>query len=373
MDSRRSAVDFERAPNQLADILHGCLFGETTWQYFLDRLNDTLPGGRSLLMVHDGAAGMGRFALSSQLSDDDIRIYNQHYSHVNPWMKRAAVRPVGLGVISEQMLPYADLIKTEYYNDYMKRIACEGGVGITVMRERSRSTIVTTMTSRADPDANLAAANLLTRLFPDLRRVLNITRSHLTEMENEQLAIFDAIGIGTILIGSDCTVKQSNAAGQAILGKAEICSVTPSGRFYLRHTAANASLMQMLGILATKPGHFSCTVDTVQGPAKITLTRLYRDKATDFWGGPTVAVIFEQRRQTPPEPLLLSQRYKLTAAETRLTNSLLDGKSLKDSAETFGVTEGTARQQLKSIFHKVGVSRQSELIRIVGLALGGLI
>ncbi|MDQ0558646.1 DNA-binding CsgD family transcriptional regulator [Rhizobium mesoamericanum] len=52
-------------------------------------------------------------------------------------------------------------------------------------------------------------------------------------------------------------------------------------------------------------------------------------------------------------------------AEAGLTGSLLKGKSLKEAAAIFGVAEGTVRQQLKSIFHKVGVSRQSELIRML--------
>ncbi|WP_028749147.1 hypothetical protein [Rhizobium mesoamericanum] len=60
MDFRRTAFDFERAPDQLTDILYGCLFGETTWQHFLDRLTASLPGGRSILMVYDGIVKSGR-------------------------------------------------------------------------------------------------------------------------------------------------------------------------------------------------------------------------------------------------------------------------------------------------------------------------
>ncbi|WP_156932752.1 helix-turn-helix transcriptional regulator [Rhizobium sp. IBUN] len=372
MDLRRTAFDFERAPAQLTDILYGCLFGETNWQHFLDRLNAALPGGQSLLLSYDAAAKQGRFELYSGLSDEDARNYNEHYSLVNPWMKRAAVRPVGVGVISEQMYPYDDLRKTEFYHDYMRRIGCEAGVGITVLREDARSTIVTTMTTRVDPRANMAAATLLTQLQPHLRRVLNITRSHLAGCEEEQLAIFQAIGIGVLLVGSDCALKRANAVAQTILDRGDLCSVNPRGRFALRHAGANSVLLQMLSVLPAEPKHFSYTTDSQSRSAKVTLTRLFRDKATDFWGGPKVAVTVEESKACRPAPIVFSQKFRLTPAEARLTGSLLEGKSLKEAAGSFGVAEGTARQQLKSVFQKVGVSRQSELIRVLTIMFGGL-
>ncbi|RDJ05047.1 helix-turn-helix transcriptional regulator [Rhizobium grahamii] len=267
------------------------------------------------------------------------------------------------------MYPYDDLRKTEFYNDFMRGIGCEAGIGITVLRENCRSTIVTTMTSRADPAANMAAAHLLTQLHPHLRRVLSITRNHLAEWQHEQLSIFQAVGIGIILIGNNCTLKQTNEVARVVLDKGQLCSVNPCGRFFLRHAGANAALLQMLSV-AAEPKQFSYMADYQGRSAKVTLTRLSRDKATDFWGGPTVAVIIEVTKPLHPEPAVASQRFNLTPAEARLTGSLLEGKSLKEAAEGFGVAEGTTRQQLKSIFHKVGVSRQSELIRMLTLMFG---
>ena len=44
---------------------------------------------------------------------------------------------------------------------------------------------------------------------------------------------------------------------------------------------------------------------------------------------------------------------------------LVDGLSLTEYAETAGVTVQTARSQIKAIFAKTGVRRQSELMRLV--------
>jgi DNA-binding CsgD family transcriptional regulator len=44
---------------------------------------------------------------------------------------------------------------------------------------------------------------------------------------------------------------------------------------------------------------------------------------------------------------------------------LLKGYSLKESADSCGVTHSTAKSQLKSIFSKTQVKRQGELIRLL--------
>jgi PAS domain S-box-containing protein len=59
---------------------------------------------------------------------------------------------------------------------------------------------------------------------------------------------------------------------------------------------------------------------------------------------------------------LLAATYELTPAETRLLSCLLAGHNLADAASELRIASSTARTQLKVIFRKTGVSRQSELM-----------
>ena len=69
-----------------------------------------------------------------------------------------------------------------------------------------------------------------------------------------------------------------------------------------------------------------------------------------------------------PEADLLRLLFDLTPAEARLSRLIGEGRSLADSCGVLGITEGTARAHLKSIFLKTGVTRQAEL----ALLLAGL-
>ncbi|MDA4847582.1 alpha/beta fold hydrolase [Hoeflea poritis] len=59
----------------------------------------------------------------------------------------------------------------------------------------------------------------------------------------------------------------------------------------------------------------------------------------------------------------------LTAAEFRLVASLLAGRSLRETAESDGLSYNTKRKQLLSITSKAGLSGQTDITRIAGFAL----
>jgi DNA-binding CsgD family transcriptional regulator len=60
---------------------------------------------------------------------------------------------------------------------------------------------------------------------------------------------------------------------------------------------------------------------------------------------------------------LLHSLFNLTPAEQLLATELGTGANLSDVARARGVALGTVRSQLKSVFGKMGVTRQSELVR----------
>jgi pimeloyl-ACP methyl ester carboxylesterase/DNA-binding CsgD family transcriptional regulator len=76
-----------------------------------------------------------------------------------------------------------------------------------------------------------------------------------------------------------------------------------------------------------------------------------------------VALIFPAVEATDRLWANLRESFGLTPAETRLAARLRDGLTLKDAAAELGVAVNTVRNQLRAIFDKLGLSRQSDLIR----------
>jgi DNA-binding CsgD family transcriptional regulator len=76
-----------------------------------------------------------------------------------------------------------------------------------------------------------------------------------------------------------------------------------------------------------------------------------------------VIFINDPLRHRRPDEAYLRATCGLTPAECRVALLLSDGHAPRVIAEMIGVTENTVRSQIKSIFSKTGVRRQSELIR----------
>jgi DNA-binding CsgD family transcriptional regulator len=79
-----------------------------------------------------------------------------------------------------------------------------------------------------------------------------------------------------------------------------------------------------------------------------------------------------EKRFRPPE-LAIRVAFKLSTAEARLAARLATGEALESASEVLGIAKETARNQLKSIFAKTGVHRQSELVALVASLLGPFI
>ncbi len=74
------------------------------------------------------------------------------------------------------------------------------------------------------------------------------------------------------------------------------------------------------------------------------------------------------------ESEFVRQIFDLTPAEAAVTRRLTAGLSLEDTATALDISRNTARAHLRSIFSKSGITRQTELVRLVlnsAVILGG--
>jgi PAS domain-containing protein/DNA-binding CsgD family transcriptional regulator len=74
------------------------------------------------------------------------------------------------------------------------------------------------------------------------------------------------------------------------------------------------------------------------------------------------AIFIRDWDDTGENAKLLATTHRLTLAETRLLSCILAGRNLSEATTELRVSTSTVKTQLKSIFRKTGVGRQSELI-----------
>jgi DNA-binding CsgD family transcriptional regulator len=356
--------------DKLVDAIYGTVFGEATWHDFLNKLSRILPDGRSTLFYHDSTRSKGTFNLSSGFDADAVGKYGEYYSSINPWMPAAAVRKVGVGVVAEQMFSRDRLVKTEFYNDFWSKNGGESAVGVTIVREKGRSFLLSTLTSCPDPEANRHAADTLTNLAPHLRRAFRHFKSESGRKAIEEIggSLFDAVDIGMVVVDNRGFIKSASSVGQKMINTGQCLRVNVAGKIKVCEERADYLLSQMLDRSYQGPRVASCMVDAF----KLTFVQVAKDPQSLYFQGPTITILMEQGNMMPmANREYFSKAYGLTAAETRALAGIMAGKSVDEIAHAAALSRETIRSQMKSLYAKTGTKGQLELLRVAKISLGG--
>lgn len=184
--------------------LYGGVGKAEGWSQFVDALARFYPGGRAIIAMHDVTRQNSLARAGGQWDPDHFKAYNQHFVTVNPWIPNLPRRQVGKASPAEFLLPRAELVKTEFYNDFLRRAQLDSGIGVTVERNSSRHIIVSVVfpqvTAENDPDA----LGRLQRLVPHLQRVAQLNRQ-LEVMERRAIAAdaaLDRLATAMLIVGS---------------------------------------------------------------------------------------------------------------------------------------------------------------------------
>ncbi len=357
--------------SELIDLIYGSLFGECNWQDFLDRVAQTSPNGKAALHYHDLASPVAHVPYVSGFSRNEVDQFSSHFASVNPWIPRLSFVPVGQGVCGDELFPREDLLKSEFYNDWLKGQAqCETSIGVSIIREETRTFVLSTCTSSADPDFNKEAVGRYTLLAPHLKRAFDFIRKRdlLAPERQTTQTLLDSIGVGLIYVSEQGRARQWNKNAEPLMEAGFPVHVLPGGELRLQceKSAVVLDFLTSRRGVQTTP-HTAVVKGKDKENYRITLVRLQSDAFTEFLDGPTVAVIIEPMMATPFNERrdFLMQTYKLTATEIRIASSIASGHSPKEVAIADHISYETVRTHLRNIYSKLGVNSQVGLVALL--------
>lgn len=126
-----------------------------------------------------------------------------------------------------------------------------------------------------------------------------------------------------------------------------------------------SGLMRARGTASTGAGPVTLAGDGTGRVFQVRGMRLSQIHAG--FGRAQYLVVLRRRERTPADPVaLLQARYGLTPAEAALAVLIARGLPLREAADLRGTTYESARTQLKRVFFKCGVNRQSALAALIG-------
>lgn len=187
----------------------------------------------------------------------------------------------------------------------------------------------------------------------------------------------DPPGVGVVTVSGSGGVCAWNPAGEAVFLQ-RLGAISAAGGTYfspVNHEAL-AQARRRLGSGGQVIVKFTAAADEAPVFAYVTAEAdlpqaLKAGLAPVAAGSGRIAIVFPAVDASDRLWAHLRQSFGLTPAETRLAAKLKEGLSLKDAAAALGVSVNTVRNQLRGVFDKVGLARQSDLVRAL-TELGGL-
>jgi DNA-binding CsgD family transcriptional regulator len=350
--------DLGRVEKAFADAA----FDPTLWIKALDTVSEITESAGALLFSFNG--DLIRSVPFTDSMSRSVETYFQNGWSLQDERNRGLDLMVKRGVVDDLDIFGLDQIKRHpYYQEFLAPHGLRWYAGVKVASGDDLWCLSIQRTIAKGPFSN-TEKRLLGKLSNSLSSSAALARALSFTAANGALEAFEISGTAALLINRRGEVFKANLSGEQLL-KGDIQII--QRKLVSNDRRANADLERALQDLLRRPpgaglAAMVCLPRSGRQPLlahPIKLSSLAANILADCQA--VIVLIDPEKRSRPPEAELRTA-FQLTAAEARLASRLASGEKLEVAAGKLSIAADTGRNQLKSIFAKIGVHRQAELV-----------
>lgn len=204
-------------------------------------------------------------------------------------------------------------------------------------------------------------------LIPHIKRALKINKQ-LIELQEERdsvVSVLEGLPIGILLVKNDAKIVSMNSFARQLLDDNNL--IADDNDYFKCLDPLSNKMMGELIHKATLDDNQESNTFSIKNEENKNVYSLYvlpaRSELVEGLSG-NVCTIFIATAEASKtlSSQSLKDVYGLSAAEIRIAQHLVEGKTLEEATEEFHVSLHTVKSQLKSVFAKTGTTRQAELV-----------
>jgi DNA-binding CsgD family transcriptional regulator/PAS domain-containing protein len=347
--------------------------GEATpWGGFLEALRDRLDANYVTMILRPPSPDHSWLVVfAGEARPELAETYNTFFYAIDPFVNL----PVGRVMTIEEVVNEDEWLCSAIYQEFLSPLEVRyylgadlGDGGEPCCRFR---------VSRAERSLNFGEVEraICQILLPHLRCAVRLRNQiDVTEAERQlYAATLERLSVGAVILDKRGKILRSNGAATEILRERDGLSIS-NGGLHAAFGTENRELHAMIdhainGETSPRP-HLVSGMSLTRPSGRPNLGIVVKAAPTTEWSdsaeSPAVVVIIrdvEQKSQT--SQTVLKRLYGLTPAESTLALKLLEGMTVDEASEQLHISRNTARCQLRAIFAKTGVTRQTELVRLL--------
>jgi len=373
----RHSTAAESSLSGLIGLAYDAAAAPGIWDDFLAGIGEALDlrAANAAVSIADNEGDFATLPFTWHRESPNLEDYTQHYGQLDPFRTAAARLPVGTVCNNADLVPDAELLHTEYFNDFYSRIGLRHGAVTILHNEGGRTSGISC--HRGPDQEPLGSDDLafLGRLSPHLIRARNLSAQLAVARSQRQIVsgVLDRLPVGIFFVDAASQVVRANEPAERLLRAKDGLEIRRKRLVGSRMQETRA----LHAVVAT-----ACDPEASLRSAATLSTRLGRPSGrrdlgimaygispeSRMWGGERAAafvVVTDGEAEMHGAARRLRELYGLSITEADLAVSLAGGLTLKEIAAARGVSVETVRWQLKQAFAKTGTARQPELTRLV--------
>ncbi len=338
------------------------------WPAFYQLYAQSVPVDFVGVQVHDLRRRCSQFISSHGQPSQFSESYREYYSRLNVWRDRGAhlLQP-GRVVAADRHTPPDLLVKSEFYNDFLKPTGIRHSAVAVVSRQEDLVTGLSINRTTAHGGFDESSLRFTEALLPHLGRAASI-QERLDLMAAEE-TVLDSLSYGVVFLSHRGRIVFANRVAETIFRAKD--GMELRGSFIHASDVACDRRLQAAILAARSPGRHSCEPDallvvrtSMKSGYHVTVYSI-RARSTALRQGGVLVLIADPERECVLDGPVLMRLLGLTPAETRVAGLLTNGWSTARISGHLGIQENTVRAHLKSMFAKTGTRGQGELIKFL--------
>jgi DNA-binding CsgD family transcriptional regulator len=297
-----------------------------------------------------------------------MRLYQERFAALDPMYARARHVPAGTW-LSDWKLVGPGLAHTEWYNDFCLRFETHAVLSNLVYSEGGYVASVSVQRFVGQPAFTDEDERHLEALVPHLKRAARLFfgSQHLRRADSLACAVLETLHLAVWVIEANGTVLLCNASAERAMQENE------SLRLRLGRLEISPPSSRWLSALRAATREHCARGDCLLLPRSSgapNAIMVAPCPAGSCWGStfnrPVAVVIMNFGSDCAPSvEQVLGTAFSLSAAEARVACHIANGLSPLEISELAHTSVQTTRTQLKNVYSKAGVRRQTELARLV--------
>jgi DNA-binding CsgD family transcriptional regulator len=343
------------------------------WKSALDLLRRHLRASYVTLMLRPPSADREALMVNSAGDWPITREaeYNKYYYALDPFVDLPQDRVVTV----QELIGDANWLESEFYKQFLKPLDILHALGADIRTDDGLECRLRVARPHREPPFSDNDKALCTVVLPHLKRAVRL-HSQLEVIDSERrlyAGTVDRMLVGTVTLDETGAVVKSNPVADEMLRDGDGLRLV-NGVLRADLPAENRELQRLVkqalsGETGGRPAvaeAISITRKSAHGKLGVLIRSLPHTGWSKGKRGPSVALfIRDAERKSEASREMVRRLFDLTPAEASLALALANGLTLDEAADGLSIRKNTARAHLRSIFSKIGVTRQTTLVRVL--------